>query len=165
MDNRSGKGRLLILTGVPASGKTTVARHLAQISRYVVIVSSDEIRKRSGSKIWDKMERIVSENLECGMVVVADATNYDRSHRDRFASVAGRLNCPYRIAYLRAGRETLLERNASREEAIPPTAIYHHLRSYQEPSEDEMPIVIDTESVSPGEAATKIAGEMGLDSN
>jgi len=148
---------------VPASGKTTVAGHLAKIARNVIIVSSDEIRKKSRSRVWDRMEGMVSQQLEGGMVVVADATNYDRLHRDRFVSAAQRLDCPFRIAYLKAGRDTLLERNSRRDEAVPQSAIYHLLRAYQEPGADERPIVIDTESFPPRKAALLIAAEMGLD--
>jgi len=159
----SRKGKLLILTGVPASGKTTVAGHLAKMVRNVIIVSSDEIRKVSRRRVWEKMEEIVSEQLEGGMVVVADATNYDRSHRDRFARAAIGLDCPFRIVYLKAERDTLLERNSKRNEAVPQSAIYHLFRAYQEPLADEMPIIIDTESVPARDAARVIAAQMGLD--
>lgn len=161
----SGEGNLLILTGLPASGKTAVARLLAGIIDGVVIVSSDEIHSKTKGRVWDLMERMVTEGLSNGMVVVADATNYDLPHRERFASAARRLGCPHWIAYLKASTGVLLERNAGRADAIPPGAIYHHSRSYQEPTPEERAIVIDTESVSPEEAAGIIAGRMAMPEN
>ena len=161
----SGKGKLLILTGLPASGKTTVARRLSGLVDGVVIVSSDDVRKRAKRKVWNLMEDLVTESLNKGMIVVADATNYDRPHRDRFADAARRLGCPHWIAYLKADIGILLERNETRAETIPPGAIYHHSRSYQEPDPEEEAIVIDTEAVSPDDAAKTIAGIMGLPEN
>ncbi|MBU7004233.1 MAG: AAA family ATPase [Theionarchaea archaeon] len=157
-----GRGKLLILTGMPASGKTTIARRLAEIADDVFIVSSDDIRKKSGRKVWEKMESMVQEGLESGMVVVADATNYDKRRRDRFAGVAGVVGCPFWVGYIRAGTEVLLERNADRTDSIPQSAIYHFSRSFQEPGPEEGAIVIDTEYLSAEEAARKIALEMGL---
>jgi tRNA uridine 5-carbamoylmethylation protein Kti12 len=158
----SGRGKLLIMTGMPASGKTTIACQLAEFVDDVVIVSSDDIRNKSSRKVWEKMEGIVQEELERDMVVVADATNYERRRRDRFAGVAELVGCPFWIAYIRASIEVLLKRNGGRPDPIPQGAIYHFSRSYQEPSPEEGAIVIDTESLSPAEAARKIALEMGL---
>jgi predicted kinase len=160
-----GKGKLLILTGLPASGKTTVARRLSGIADGVVIISSDDIRKKAKRRVWDLMERKVAQGLGEGSIVIADATNYDRPHRDRFADVARGLGCPHWVAYLKADLGVLLERNEGREDSIPPGAIYHHSRSFREPDPEEMAIVIDTETTSPEEAARIITGSMGLQEN
>lgn len=147
------EGVLLILTGLPASGKTTVAKRLGERIEDLAIISSDDLRRQGKpSELWDRMRAVAREELERGRTVVADATNYTQAHRKRFISAAEDLGCPYLLVYFEAGVKTLLERNLLREEKIPSAAIRRLAKLFEEP-EIESTIVIDTEELNPEEAA------------
>jgi tRNA uridine 5-carbamoylmethylation protein Kti12 len=154
------KGKLLILTGLPASGKTTVARILAQGDAKICVVSSDELRASGGSsRVWERMREMVVEGLDQGRTVIVDATNYSSSHRRRFISAAEEAGVPYLVAFMSASLGTLHDRNLAREDRIPSRAIMHLSRLFEEP-DDENTVRIDTEAVPPAAAARAIGGRL-----
>jgi tRNA uridine 5-carbamoylmethylation protein Kti12 len=150
------KGKLLILTGLPASGKTTVARILAEGDANICVVSSDERRAQGrSSRIWERMREMVIESLGQAKTVIVDATNYSSSHRTRFISAAQEAGVPYLIAFMSASLATLRDRNLAREDRIPGHAIMHLARLFEEP-DDANTVRIDTEAVPPAAAARTI---------
>lgn len=90
---------LIIFGGLPATGKTTIARELArQIGAAYVRIDSIEqvIRERgsSGSPLDDEGYRvayaIAEDNLRIGRTVIADSVNPLRLTRDAWVEVANR---------------------------------------------------------------------------
>lgn len=87
---------LVILAGVPGSGKSTWARKFFDLK--YSIVSSDKIRKQlAGSlraahvqdlKPWDVFYNKIDTQLKHGINVIADATFLTRKHRERAIKVA-----------------------------------------------------------------------------
>ncbi|VVC03803.1 L-seryl-tRNA(Sec) kinase [Candidatus Bilamarchaeum dharawalense] len=88
---------LIIICGLPGSGKTTAAK---MISKHysAVHLSSDIIRKQNlqkpqysdeeKEKVYTEMAEQVEKNLKNGKNVVADATFYKAKQRDRFLALA-----------------------------------------------------------------------------
>jgi predicted kinase len=88
---------LIIVCGLPGSGKSTLARALSK-RRGAVHLSSDLIRKRlfprpsyseeEKSMVYQEMAETCRKALSGGRDVVADATFYRESARERFLSLA-----------------------------------------------------------------------------
>lgn len=149
-------GFLIVLCGLPASGKTTVAELLNRRMDGVQIVSSDYLRSKGGSsRIWSRMAHEVRAGLSAGRTVIVDATNYSSAHRERYVSISREMALPHLVAYLRAGMPTLVERNRERKERIPTGAIGHLARLFEAPGGDDT-IRIDTEQSQPEQAAVTI---------
>jgi tRNA uridine 5-carbamoylmethylation protein Kti12 len=149
-------GFLIVLCGLPASGKTTIAKLLDNGMDGVLILSSDYLRNRTGSsRIWSRMAQEVREGLSDGKTVVVDATNYSSAHRERYVSISREMALPHLVAYLKAGIPTLLQRNRERTERIPTGAIGRLARLFETPGGDDT-LQIDTEEFDPEQAAEAI---------
>jgi aminoglycoside phosphotransferase family enzyme/predicted kinase len=83
---------LIIVSGLPGTGKTSVAKEIAQKVDSVVL-SSDELRKRvlkelgyterKKKRVYDEMFRIAQDLLERGKSVVLDGTFFQKELRDK----------------------------------------------------------------------------------
>lgn len=90
--------KLLVLQGVPASGKSTFAKQLAHKDKSYVIVNRDSIRNMSGDYwIPEREEYITSVEYFCvtsalarGYNVIVDATNLNQITIDKWKEVANK---------------------------------------------------------------------------
>ncbi len=155
---------LIVMCGLPGSGKSWAARHLAKPFEAVVL-RSDVIRKRlAGLDPLDRAAKgqdqgIYSPNftqrtydalrdeaqgwLERGRSVIVDATFARQAWRDRFVSLATALGTPSLLVFLRAD-EALTERRlrarAKNEQEVSDAdlAVFRAARlTFEEP--DEIP--------------------------
>ena len=83
--------KLYMMVGLPASGKSTIAKEIAK-SKKAIIVSSDELRKEllgdineqsQNAKIFEEVEKRIKEGLKQGNVVY-DACNINYKKRRAF---------------------------------------------------------------------------------
>ena len=87
---------LVILSGLPGVGKTTIARELARAVRGVHLrIDSIEVALRStGMAVYDESYRVAyavaEDNLRVGCLVVADSVNPWPLTRGEWQAVAGR---------------------------------------------------------------------------
>lgn len=115
---------LVILAGLPASGKSTWARTFFDLK--YSIVSSDEIRKRlAGSlraaheerlKPWDVFYHEIKERLVQSVDVIADATFLTTKHRDRAREIALATSSPLHLVLFK-NWYVAVQRNAARDDA------------------------------------------------
>ncbi|MGD9736012.1 MAG: AAA family ATPase [Solirubrobacterales bacterium] len=123
---------LLVVCGVAASGKTTLAERLAEISGWPHLCS-DLIRKRlagvaptargarriydagSTARTYRELGREARSALADERGVIVDATFHRRAERDSFAEGLGGLAAPQLTVQCVASRSTLLRRAASRQ--------------------------------------------------
>ncbi|MHA1281048.1 MAG: AAA family ATPase [Promethearchaeota archaeon] len=125
---------LIILTGLPASGKTTLAKKLKskfeQLDNRieVEIVDPDKIRMNLYKGIFDpSKENIVreknlekiSKGLKSGKIVISDDLNYYNSMRHDLKEIADHLGLRYYIIYISTPLKTCIERNEQRGKPIP----------------------------------------------
>jgi len=102
----SGKQKILMMRGLPASGKTTYARELVEKEGYIRI-NKDDIRSQLlANKEWDsKLERLVVKVekeiartiLEKGYNLVVDDTNLPYKYEDYWRSLADGYKCKFEI--------------------------------------------------------------------
>lgn len=101
------KPKLYVMVGLSGSGKSTIAKEIAETEENTIIVSSDAIREELTGKVEDqsKNEEVfkifhkrIREELENKHNVVADATNITMKSRRAILSNVRSLDV-HRVAY------------------------------------------------------------------
>jgi len=145
------KNKILVLQGVPASGKSTFARELAAKDKSYVIVSRDEIREASGiywvpereDYITSVEDFQVTAALSDGLSVIIDATNLNPKTIDKWRLYANHHDCDIEFKLFEVDWKTALERDTKREKegkrAVGKKVLERFFRKYfpSEPIVDE----------------------------
>ena len=137
--------KLILLIGIPGSGKTTYAEKYVAKNPNVVHLSSDKIRAElwgneatqgDNNEVFSLMQSRAIEALNNGLDVVYDATNITRKDRSYIISI-----CPKFVqieAYvIWAPIETCIERDAARERTVGKAVIDKMLKRFQPVYYDE----------------------------
>ena len=127
----SGTPRLVLICGLPASGKSTLARRLALDLPAVRLdkdawvaalggdVWDDDFRVRVESQLWDLTQQLLVQ----GLSVILEWGHWARVERDEKRLIARDLGGSVELHYLSAPLEELLRRSDERtdrgEEEIP----------------------------------------------
>lgn len=119
--------KLLILQGIPASGKSFFAKQWAEESpKTRVIVNRDSIRRGLGVYWVPSREALVSE-IEMSMVEIAlmndydvclDSTNFNPKFLEKWEEIASLLNIPIEYKQFEISLEEALERDKNREFSV-----------------------------------------------
>jgi predicted kinase len=145
---------LIILSGLPGSGKTTFARQLRPLLAFDHY-ESDAIRREIFPRprytfaesriVFTEIERRVARSLAAGRITLADATNLLEEHRTRFAAIAGRFAAPSLVVRLTAPDETVRKRLSRGREGHSTAGIDVYERMRPERQASSMPsVVVDT---------------------
>lgn len=148
---------LLVLCGLPGTGKTYFAREVTKLLPFCV-VESDRIRKALVSKpkytpfeharVFNLCHFLIEEYISQGQRVLFDATNLTENFRLPIRQISQRQNVQLVLVRLTAPRslvrERLREREEERESGLHPGnysdagwLIYCRLAPYDEPVEGE----------------------------
>lgn len=99
-------GRLAVLVGLPASGKSMLARKLSENSNYIIL-SSDKLREElygdvndqsHNTEVFEELNRRTSILINEGHDVIYDATNLSRKRRMHLINQVAK-NADEKIAY------------------------------------------------------------------
>jgi predicted kinase len=121
---------LVLLVGLPGSGKSTFARRLAPLLD-AVILESDALRRllfetpRHGEgeskRLFRAMQAATQRLLHYGRSVIVDATNLRESHRRPFYDIAAKTGARLHVVHLTASEDVILDRLAHRRDILDPT--------------------------------------------
>jgi predicted kinase len=142
--------RLVLLCGLPASGKTTLARELAD-AYGAVRLNPDEwesaldvdpfdegFQARLEAEFWELAQRL----LVLGTPVVLDWGFWARSERDEKRAVARTLGVAVELRFLDAPYEELVRRVVARDAAGGIAITERHMEGYrgifEPPTDDEL---------------------------
>ena len=138
--------RLILVCGLPGSGKSFFAKHLSEIMQ-AAYFNSDICRKelfpnnrtyseKEKQSVYDALISSTETNLIHHTSVVLDATFYKNSLRLLFYNLASQLNCPYSIIYISAEESLIKERTSQiREDSEADYSVYLRLKDLFEPIE------------------------------
>jgi predicted kinase len=159
MDSPGTGPRLIIVCGLPGSGKTTLSKALERRLR-AVRFSPDEWLRALSLDIYDEERRgkiealqwkFGQELLALGLTVIIEWGTWGRSERDSLRLGARALGAAVELHYLSAPVDVLFERIQGRGMEDPPIerdALSRWVEAFQAPSPEEMalfdkPIVAD----------------------
>ena len=134
---------LIIISGLPGTGKTTFARALAQ-QRDISHFNSDIIRTELGlrgqydtttkEKVYAQLEYRTSRTLQQGGDVVVDATFYKNQLRAPYIKMAADRSTPLKWIELKADEATIKQRvTAKREYSEADFEVYRKIKKAYEP--------------------------------
>lgn len=95
------KQKLIILVGLPASGKTSYAREYTKTHPDTVVVSSDRVREdlkdlkisyTDERVVYQELQHRVSKSLRYGKSVIVNATNLKVKYREPYIYLARKIN-------------------------------------------------------------------------
>lgn len=136
---------LVVLCGLPASGKTTLARglreRLAARGHEFDVLHSDDFARRTYERMYERVR-------DAGGDWILDGTFYRRLHRERFR----RLDDCY-VVWVRAPPETCLARNRAREEPIPAAGVRAMIADFEPPRAN---LTLDTDALSAAAALDQL---------
>lgn len=138
--------KLILLVGIPGSGKSTYARnYISDCPKSAIHLSSDSLRAElygdesiqgNPTEVFSLMQKKAVEALNEGKDVIYDATNITRKDR---ASIIG--VCPkfakIEAHIIWAPIETCIERDAARDRTVGKEVIDRMLKRFQAPYYDE----------------------------
>ena len=116
---RTGRPFVVMLSGLPGSGKTSLAMAIrSQIP--AAIIESDAVRSAlsprpafsadESARVFDLCERAMERLLHRGIPVIMDATNLRERHREPVYALSERAGVPLVIVQVYAGTEIIRRR-------------------------------------------------------
>lgn len=136
---------LILLVGIPGSGKTTYAEKYIKENPNTIHLSSDRIRAElwgnestqgDNNEVFSLMQSRAIDALNNGQSVVYDATNITRKDRSYIITL-----CPKFVKIechvIWAPIETCIERDVTRERTVGKEVIDRMLKRFQAPYHDE----------------------------
>ncbi len=143
---------LVILCGVPSSGKSTLAKEVAKLleSKFQlpsVIVSSDSFRQMIPTYqsrfepvleqfIRNAAEETIGTALRNGLIAISDDINYYTSMRKPLVRLSQNYKVDYAIIYVNTPLETALKWNRERGEPVPNSLIEEIFYKLDEPGKE-----------------------------
>ncbi|MEQ1759279.1 MAG: AAA family ATPase [Vicinamibacterales bacterium] len=149
MPTSNGKARLIIVSGLPGSGKTTLAKQL-QTSLHAIRLAPDEWMDALAFDIYDEASRAKVETLQwnlgqellrLGVVVIIEWGTWSRTERDQLRVTARTLGAAVELRYVSAPPETLFERIQARNRERPPITrddLERWVQVFEEPTDEEL---------------------------
>ena len=139
-------GKLYVMVGLSASGKSSITREIAA-KEHALIISTDAIRgELSGGNITDQSRNVevfqifnqrIRDGLRAGKTVIADATELTMKARRGLLSSVGRFAKTVCTCIVVKPVEECIRDNKQRKFPVPEKVIRHQLEGFQIPFYEE----------------------------
>lgn len=134
--------KILMLKGLPASGKSTYAKELVAKDHNWVRVNKDDLRAMMNNGEFSgklekqvvKTEREIAENaLKIGKSVVIDDTNFNPTHEEFFRQLAKSYKAEFDVEFFNTPLEICMIRDNERPNGVGETVIRRMYDQYLKP--------------------------------
>lgn len=121
------KGKLIVLAGLPASGKSTKAKELIVHGKDIIRINRDLLREmmhfgkysRDNEREIMNTEKLMAQYfIQYGFDVIVDDTNLKKKTLDMWRDVADMLSCEIEIYKISTPIEVCIERDKNREKSV-----------------------------------------------
>ena len=138
--------KIIMLKGLPASGKTTWAKEKINENSNYIRINKDDIRESITGKWTPKKEKIVisirnsliKAGINLGKNVIIDDTNLNPKHEQSLKTLAQELGVEFEVndSFLKVSVEECVERDIKRDKSVGYKVIYkmYYDYLYQDPS-------------------------------
>lgn len=132
---------LYTLSGIPGSGKTTLAHELGEAHNAIVHSYDDmpnaNTRASLDGSVKQAWLKAIREDLEAGKSVVCDGLNITAEQRKEVLSAVSDINCKKVLVVTNVPLETCLQRNRERKARLPDFVVTQSAERMESPTEDE----------------------------
>ena len=134
--------KVLMLKGLPASGKSTYAKELVAKDHNWVRVNKDDLRAMMNGGVFSgklekqivRIERKLAEDaLKIGKSVVIDDTNFNPDHEEYFRRLAKMYMEEFEVKFFDTPLEVCIERDNKRANGVGETVIRKMYNQYLKP--------------------------------
>lgn len=152
----TNKPEIIVLVGLPASGKSTWANIYVENRENTILLSSDKIREElfgdeatqgDPKKVFALLETRLIKNIKEGKNVVVDATSINRWERKNYIEIAKDFNAIPVAVIFDTPVEECKRRNQGRERVVPDFVYDKMLKKYEAPSIAEGFVMVLREKV------------------
>jgi predicted kinase len=165
-------GSLLMMVGLPGTGKSSIVEGLSKFMSFVVI-STDNIRLHLRDQptytaaemmlVYEVCYSIIESRLREGQRVIFDGSNYLAARRQHLMKIGKRVGAPVAVCYVQAAQEAIRERlykrnSGQRRETDLSDAdwsVYTWMVEAQEPVVGKH-LILDTTATPPNVLAEKL---------
>lgn len=137
----SANPALVMMVGLPASGKSTYAKELAKKIN-ATIFSSDELRKEmfgdvnnqdNNSELFIELHKRIKDCLKSGSNAIYDATNISSKRRRSFLQELNKIDCVKKCIIVATQPFQCLNNNMRRDRQIPEDVIVRMFKHWNTP--------------------------------
>lgn len=134
--------KILMLKGLPASGKTTYAKTLVYAKKYKRI-NKDDLRAMLDDSEWSKSneifilhirDMIIIEALEDNQNVVVDDTNFAPKHEQTLRDIAKEFKASFEVKFFDTPVEECIARDLKRHNSVGSKVIMQMYNQYIQPT-------------------------------
>lgn len=136
---------MIMLIGIPGSGKSYLANMLSEFLG-AVIHSADDLREElygnvndvsKNTELFDELHRRIRKDVKNGQSVIVDATNIYNIHRKQFLHSIENIDCIKLSIYMMTPYEQCLKNNKSRKRIVPEDIIKNMWLNLEIPNKNE----------------------------
>lgn len=135
------KPKMIMMVGLPGSGKSTFAKEYAEENDCIVISSDDmrelyfgDVNDQSNNKeLFEVIHSAIKSHLRCKQSVVFDATNIDSKKRKAFLDSIAFIECEKYCVVCATPYEVCLNNNKYRDRNVPEDVIKRMYTHFQMP--------------------------------
>jgi predicted kinase len=146
LKKRTDKMNIILLSGPPASGKTTLRNRIIKMGTiispddYIGYTKENPWTPRAARDAWQKADGLLVTAIERGdNIIVFDATFVSPKKRRKYIKMGKKVGATLICIYCSVLEKTMIERNAARNDfrKVPTSVINKMASSYVPPKKEE----------------------------